>query len=201
MEGLFKWSSLGDCVDEGYFIEGQSELEKFRCPICMGIMVNSIEETKNHHSFGTTCLLRLFESNLVRCPVCRVSVEMDDLAVNDELEGKFKNLQVRCINYKKKCTWQGFAGSMRKHLFTCPFSSVDLKNLLNKCVEKMKKIIGQEITPHLIAEHLDIYESEVKDWNFLYTSLRDWKDWWWSFNYYWDSGCNVCNELWQKYNN
>jgi len=66
-------------------------------------------------------------------------------------------------------------------------------------VEKEIEIIKIEINPHLLEEHSDIYNTYVKDWQFLFMDNREWKWWWWASNPWWEKPCPKCNDLWHKY--
>ena len=66
----------------------------------------------------------------------------------------------------------------------------------------MRDIFNKEITPHIKEKHNAIFNTYVKEWNWLETSNKDWKWWWWSENPWWENYiCNECNILWRKYEN
>ncbi len=74
------------------------------------------------------------------------------------------------------------------------------KNKLEEITKKMKEILDKEITPHLKAEHLEIFEKYTKNWDWLIDTNKDWKWWWWSDNEWWENkSCKECNNLWHKY--
>ena len=93
-------------------------------------------------------------------------------------------MQFYIINIEKKC-------------------EINKKNILDKLVlicNNMREVIGKEITPHLKNEHNEIFNTYVKDWNWLENINKDWKWWWWASNEWWNNiPCQKCNELWHKY--
>ena len=78
---------------------------------------------------------------------------------------------------------------------------LEKEQLTNIC-NIMRDIFNKEITPHIKEKHNAIFNTYVKEWNWLETSNKDWKWWWWSENPWWENYiCNECNILWRKYEN
>ena len=78
---------------------------------------------------------------------------------------------------------------------------LEKEQLTNIC-NNMRDIFNKEITPHLKEKHNELFNTYVKEWNWLETNNKDWKWWRWSKNQRRkNSICNECNNLWHKYEN
>jgi len=70
---------------------------------------------------------------------------------------------------------------------------------LEDIITFMKKILDQEINPHLKKKHNDIFINYVDDWDWLNYDKKDWKWWWWADNLWWKGQeCQKCMKLWHK---
>ena len=61
-----------DCVEE---IEIQRLMQEFKCPICLGILTNTVMVTQCLHRFCSTCMEKNLRSMAKKeCPACRIHV-------------------------------------------------------------------------------------------------------------------------------
>ena len=82
-------------------------LEELKCPICLEL-VNDAKQTSCGHIFCAGCI-----KVLNQCPVCRVECQ---LFADNRTMRQIRNLQVKCLNSKRGCKWQGDLGECDDHM-------------------------------------------------------------------------------------
>ena len=192
-------------MDEMASIDQEKCLEELTCQICFNILKDPVMELPNQHILCKKCLIKYNDKNnpdssKLICPFCRIEIEKITqprfiinllYAVEMKCSAKFEN---------NECRWKGNAIDYYNHLKDCEvFKNLKDEEVAKAC-KKMKEILDKEINPHLKDEHLDIFNTYVKEWDWLDKDYRDWKWWWWSNNPWWNNKpCPECNRLWHKY--
>ena len=191
-------------MDEIVSINQEGIIEELTCPICFNILEDPVMELPNQHILCKKCLIK---SNKINpnsfgplCPFCKKQIEQ--LIQPRFIINLLNVVEMKCLSkfQNKECDWKGKAIDYYTHLKNCElFKNSKDEELKNTC-KKMREILEKEINPHLKKEHLDIFNSYVKDWNWLENDNRDWKWWWWCDNPWWEKkSCPECNTLWHKY--
>ena len=190
-------------MDEIVSINQEELIEELTCPICFNIFEDPVMELPNQHILCRKCLIKSNKNNVnfigPECPFCKKQIEQ--LIQPRFILNLLNAVEMKCLSkfQNKECNWKGKAIDYYTHLKNCELfkncKDEEVKNAFNKIIE----ILEKEITPHLKKEHLDIFNSYVKDWNWLENDNRDWK-WWWCNNPWWkNKSCPECNILWHKY--
>ncbi len=190
-------------VNDEFKVDNDKLLELLICPICLEFFDLPLMELPNQHVFCKKCFEKynILAKNLSpKCPLCNIEIEeiINARYVNDLLS----TVSIRCKAYNEftKCDWFGTVTSYWNHEKTCDILKEKRKVLIKQSCEEIRLILDIEITPHLKQEHTEIFNSHVKDWDWLESDMRDWKWWWWANNPWWENKpCIICNELWHKY--
>ena len=200
--GTLEEIDLISCYPDDIFIEPIPYEEHFRCGICLGILRNPLMEIRNQHTFGSHCLSQWADQKELielKCPLCNIEINGFEIIPNDFARKIMDSFKVRCYFHKFNCSWTGKLEELNAHLSICqPYQLHKNKNI-SLIVEKIMKILDLEINPHLKQEHKEIFENQVKNWEWLRKDSRDWKWWWWADNPWWHAPCEKCNVLWHKY--
>ena len=185
-------------------LDNDKILEELICPICLSIFDQPVLELPNQHIFCKKCLDNYLKRNEIekepKCPICKSPIEstIQPKFINNILS----NILMKCTaTYEnKECNFQGNVNEYYIHIKKCELLIQFTKNKLEEITKKMKEILNKEITPHLKAEHLEIFEKYTKNWDWLIDTNKDWKWWWWCDNEWWENkSCKECNNLWHKY--
>ena len=113
---------------------------RFICTICSNLLQRPhLTECCGQH-YCKTCLTQWLGKSSHRgsCPQCRA--DRVTHIVNKSLEREIEELQVRCTNRGKGCTWVGEKGALSGHLKSdsgCKYEEV--KCTLGKCAEVMER--------------------------------------------------------------
>ena len=98
----------------------EATLSELQCPICQEILQEPLQ-TSCGHLFCQHCLLEALQRRPRDCPLCRQrQTHMKD-AFNHR---KVTNLQVKCSNHPKGCSWVGTLGSAEEHRASCSLETV-----------------------------------------------------------------------------
>jgi len=182
-------------------------LEELKCPICFKILEDPVMELPNEHIMCRKCLFK-FNKKLSQeplkeiCPICRIQIK--EIIKPRFIINILNLVEMKCLSHfqNESCDWKGNAIDYYEHLKICEISKKQKKEEIKKICDKMREIINREITPHLKNNHSDIFNTYVKEWEWLEEDNRDWKWWWWCNNPWWENkSCKECNELWHKYEN
>lgn len=201
-DGKVEEVDLISCYPDDIFIETIAYEEHFRCGICLGILRNPLMEIRNQHTFGSHCLsLWAEQKELIelKCPLCNIEINGFEIISNHFARKIMDSFKVRCYFHKFDCSWTGKLEELNTHLPLCQPYQLHKKANISQIVEKIIKILDLEINPHLKQEHKEIFENQVKNWEWLRNDNRDWKWWWWADNPWWFAPCVECNDLWHKY--
>ena len=184
----------------------QKCLDDLTCPICFKIFEDPVMELPNQHIMCKKCIIK-FNKNLhknnnapIICPFCKEQIK--DLITPRFIINLLNYVEMKCLSecQNEKCDWKGNAVEYYKHLKNCEIFKKYAKEKIKIECDKMREILGKEITPHLKKEHLDIFNEHAKEWKFLEHDKRDWKWWWWNIMPWWkNKACIECNILWHKY--
>ena len=178
-------------------------LEELNCKICFKILEDPVMELPNGHIMCRKCLIKCNESNQLlenKCPFCKCQIKelVKPLFINNILN----LVEMKCLSHyqNEACDWKGNAIDYYEHLKICEIFQKQKKEKIKNICDKIREILQREITPHLKNEHLEIFNTYVKEWEWLEEDNRDWKWWWWCNNPWWNNkSCKVCNILWHKY--
>ena len=99
-----------------FLLKDPGLLEELKCPICLEL-VNDAKQTFCGHVFCAGCI-----KTLNRCPVCKAECQIfpDNRAMR-----QIRNLQVKCLNSKQGCEWQGDLGECDDHMTSkCSFEVI-----------------------------------------------------------------------------
>ena len=176
-------------------------IEELTCPICLDILQDPVMELPNQHILCLKCLYHYNKNKLKKkCPFC--NVEIQQIITPRCILNMLAAVEMKCLSnfQNEKCDWKGNAIDYYAHLKKCDILINQKKDELKNVCNQMREALGKEITPHLKSEHLEIFNTYVKEWDWLENDLRDWKWWWWANNPWWDNKpCIECNDLWHKY--
>ena len=183
-------------------------LDDLRCPICFNIFEDPIMELPNQHIMCRKCLMNyskklnnnILDPFLLFCPFCKTQIK--EIITPRFVINLLNYVEMKCLSeyQNEKCDWKGNAIEYYNHLKDCEIFEKNRKEKIKNVCDKMREILGKEITPHLKKEHLDIFNEHVKEWNWLDEDNKDWKWWWWCDMPWWkNKPCEECNKLWLKY--
>ncbi|XP_037928472.1 E3 ubiquitin-protein ligase NRDP1-like [Teleopsis dalmanni] len=101
------------------FLEDQSKVERFECPVCLDGYENPSTIKVCGHTFCKACILEWRERHS-SCPMCRSSFGLGDLK---NFRGKLYNTY---LNFKLKCDNEGCmtiitVGGRKAHLKRCAY--------------------------------------------------------------------------------
>ena len=115
MTGLYtKFSYKGK--EYTFLLKDPGLLEELKCPICLEL-VNDAKQTSCGHVFCAGCIKLLNQ-----CPVCRVECQ---IFADNRIMRQIRNLQVKCLNSKQGCEWQGDLGECDNHMTSkCSFAVI-----------------------------------------------------------------------------
>ena len=185
-------------------IDKDKLLEELVCPLCLSIFDDPILELPNQHIFCKKCFDKIQETNKTEtnpiCPICKSKVIQ--IIKPNIINNILSNIKMKCCaSYEgNNCNYEGNVQEYYTHTKKCEIHVEYVKNQLKEIVKNMKEILDKEINPHLIAEHQEIYDKYVNEWNWLVDTNKDWKWWWWCNNEWWhNKSCQKCNDLWHKY--
>ena len=133
-------------------------------------------------------------------PICKSKVIL--IIKPNIINNILSTIKLKCgASYEgNNCNYEGNVQEYYTHIKKCEILVEYVKNQLKEIVKNMKEILDKEINPHLIAEHQEIYDKYVNEWNWLVDTNKDWKWWWWCNNEWWhNKSCQKCNDLWHKY--
>ena len=106
-------ASFGYKGDTYYFpASSTSQLEELMCPICHDLFCDPCH-TDCGHIFCNACIATSFN-----CPICEKSFKTFSDQQTARIIG---SLQVKCLNSKQGCEWQGDLGDSDTHLSACKY--------------------------------------------------------------------------------
>ena len=99
-----------------FLLKDPGLLEELKCPVCLEL-VNDAKQTSCGHIFCAGCIKVLYQ-----CPVCRVKCQ---IFPDNQTMRQIRNLQVKCLNSKQGCKWQGDLGECDDHMTSkCSFEVI-----------------------------------------------------------------------------
>jgi hypothetical protein len=109
-------------------------------------------------------------------------------------------LEINCMQKQNGCEWYGQYDVLSQHMKKCTIHIQEYGQSLLLHIKEMRRLLDIEINPHLRECHTHIYDTYVRDWEFLGSTKKEWKWWWWAHNDWWENKpCPECNVLWHKY--
>ena len=101
-----------------FLLKDPGLLEELKCPICLEL-VNDAKQTSCGHVFCAGCI-KILNS----CPICKVECH-DQIFPDNRAIRQVRNLQVKCLNSKQGCKWQGKLGECDDHMTSkCSFEVI-----------------------------------------------------------------------------
>lgn len=91
------------------------------CLICFQIFYEPLEDDCQFqkHVFCRECIKRWIQSH-GKCPVSKKSLSLNNLTLKEDLQAIINELDIKCENYTRKCSWLGKVKDYAKHLTECP---------------------------------------------------------------------------------
>ena len=121
----------------------EATLSELQCPICQEILLNPLQTTCGH-LFCKHCLLEALQRRPRDCPLCRQRHSYMKDAFNHR---KIGNLQVKCPNHAKGCTWVGILSNAEDHASTgCELETVACPKGCDS--EMLRKDITEHVQEH-----------------------------------------------------
>eukprot|EP01012_Entosiphon_sulcatum_P008490 TRINITY_DN14622_c0_g1_i1.p1 TRINITY_DN14622_c0_g1~~TRINITY_DN14622_c0_g1_i1.p1 ORF type:complete len:741 (-),score=68.60 TRINITY_DN14622_c0_g1_i1:5-2227(-) len=112
------------------------------CGIGKGVLVEAVSLQPCGHSFCSKCLSDRMRGAAAACPVCAAPIQPDSIQPNTNAREAAGQLETRCDNLHKGCSWQGTAADMATHIINC------LRRLPVVCDMCTEKVPREEITAH-----------------------------------------------------
>jgi len=116
--------------------------EEFACPICYGVLKDSVRDPHDH-VFGETCILNSFKNN-GNCPLTRTSIR-GQLAPAADIRERMALEEVYCCTKRDGCKWEGKLADIDAHLkHQCEFFPLPCRFL--PCPEFLvrSEVLGHE---------------------------------------------------------
>ena len=107
VDGLYSKEFSYKGKEYTFLLKDPGLLEELKCPICLEL-VNDAKQTSCGHVFCARCI-----KVLNQCPVCRVKCQ---IFPDNRTMRQVRNLQVKCLNSKQGCKWQGDLGDCDDHM-------------------------------------------------------------------------------------
>ena len=116
VDGLYSKEFSYKGKDYTFLLKDPGLLEELKCPICLEL-VNDAKQASCGHIFCAGSI-----KVLNQCPVCRVNCQIFD---DHQTMRQVRNLQVKCLNSKQGCKWQGDLGECDDHMTNkCSFEVI-----------------------------------------------------------------------------
>ena len=116
VDGLYSKEFRYKGKEYTFLLKDLGLLEELKCPICLEL-VNDAKQTSCGHVFCARCI-----KILNQCPVCRVKCQ---IFADNRTMRQVRNLQVKCLNSKRGCKWQGDLGECDDHMTSkCSFEVI-----------------------------------------------------------------------------
>ena len=107
VDGLYSKEFSYKGKEYTFLLKDPGLLEELKCPICLEL-VNDAKQTSCGHIFCAGCI-----KVLNQCPICRVKCQ---IFPDNRTMRQVRNLQVKCLNSKQGCKWQGDLGECNDHM-------------------------------------------------------------------------------------
>jgi hypothetical protein len=188
--------------EDKLILKSEEIIELLKCPICLGILKDPVIELPNQHTFCRSCMFKYMKTQIGKPPECPVCKEQIHFLKDSLLAKNLLSTVYTFCEFKEKCSWNGNLIDYSNHKKECEYFIEVNKLKLTQVCEQMRKILSNEINPHLIQNHLTVFNDHVKNWDWLESINKDWKWWWWAKNPWFENvSCEECNILWHKYEN
>ena len=116
VDGLYSKEFSYKGKEYTFLLKDPGLLKELKCPICLEL-VNDAKQTSCGHVFCARCI-----KVLNQCPVCRVKCQ---IFPDNRTMRQVRNLQVKCLNSKRGCKWQGDLGECDDHMTSkCSFEVI-----------------------------------------------------------------------------
>lgn len=148
--------------------------DHLNCPVCQVPFTNPYT-TLCGHTFCRTCIEESLKITGMRCPLDRTELDLDN--AHDVypspviIKNLLDELEVRCLNVKRGCNWEGPRWEIKKHLVTdCDYTKFEClsdpecgilteRRFLDDstgCVHKVQKCdCGTEVQIFKMLDHLE----------------------------------------------
>lgn len=96
---------------EDFIQENHKKLKQYICPLCTGVLVEAVMDSKGH-MFCKKCLLNYekkhFSKNKkLQCPISNHILKLSDLKSYELINNYLREMICVCPNKKKGCKWEG----------------------------------------------------------------------------------------------
>ena len=104
--------------------------EKYLCYICYEIYQEPVQDNCSvSHIFCKSCITYWLHKSS-KCPFSQDPLKLENLKENNEINEKLSELELKCINYIRKCEWEGKLKNYKFHLEKCPKRLTTSKSVL-----------------------------------------------------------------------
>ncbi|CAD8175492.1 unnamed protein product [Paramecium octaurelia] len=170
----------------------KDQVNEFECPICLDTLFQPVTYDCQVHTVCLDCVTKL-----QKCPLCRKSISF--VKPNLELRKILNTFQCKCPQGCGQISYE----YLYSHKINCTSQSDAQKEIaksLMQIKDEMIKVFEIEINPHLKQMHAQIFDDFLTGWDWLPYKQDDWKWWWWCNTAWWNNQiCQICNNLWHKY--
>ena len=105
---------------EDFTQENHKKLKQYICPLCTGVLVEPVMDSKGH-MFCKKCLLiyekKHFSKNKkIQCPISNHALKISDLKSYELINNYLREMICVCPNKKKGCKWEGKYHLKKDHI-------------------------------------------------------------------------------------
>ena len=105
---------------EDFIQENHKKLKQYICPLCTGVLVEPVMDSKGH-MFCKKCLLiyekKHFSKNKkILCPISSHILKISELKSYELINNYLKEITCICPNRKKGCKWEGKYHLRKEHI-------------------------------------------------------------------------------------
>ena len=105
---------------EDFIQENHKKLKQYICPLCTGVLVEPVMDSKGH-MFCKKCLLiyekKHFSKNKkIQCPISNHALKISDLKSYELINNYLREMICVCPNKKKGCNWEGKYHLKKDHI-------------------------------------------------------------------------------------
>ena len=105
---------------EDFIQENHKKLKQYICPLCTGVLVEPVMDSKGH-MFCKKCLLiyekKHFSKNKkIQCPISNHFLKISDLKSYELINNYLREMICVCPNKKKGCKWEGKYHLKKAHI-------------------------------------------------------------------------------------
>eukprot|EP00756_Hemistasia_phaeocysticola_P056914 Hpha_TRINITY_DN33558_c0_g1::TRINITY_DN33558_c0_g1_i1::g.171139::m.171139 len=111
------------CAHRGEIPFNEPVPEDLQCGICLGPAMDAVVTEECGHLFCRECIHTALEGKR-ECPMCRVSLTVDQVRKDVRTQRKIQTLGVACKNRAGGCQWRGNLVEFDRHIEKCEHAAV-----------------------------------------------------------------------------